>query len=179
MEDTGKFFGIPEIILQLDDGFPISSFTNSPPLTPPAKTLWLRLSFGSHKTPLVLPEILLGPFWTHAISGLSPGTPSFLIDLKSSCSSWTLNRFSVLGLPSTGSIVNSQSSSLYAFGGSSSFFLSCLLSFFVLVNGLLDKFSKCIFFSKSYLEFWLLKINKHVTNNRDAIIRGFGFLRFI
>ena len=112
IEDTAKFLGIPSIIFHSEFGLPTSSFKNKPPLTPPAKTLLLELSLGSNIAALVLPPTLLGPLWIHAISSFSPGTPSILIPLMSFNSFWISKRFSVLGLPRTGSIVSSQSLSL-------------------------------------------------------------------
>ena len=58
-----------------------------PPLTPPAKTFLLELSFGSNIIPLVLPAILVGPLGIQAISGFSPGTPcSLIFEMLSNCS---------------------------------------------------------------------------------------------
>ena len=117
----------------------IFSLTKIPPLTPPAKTFLLDESLGSNIIPLVLPAMLVGPLGTHAMSGFSPGTPATLIFSKPSKSSCILNKFSVLGLPRTGSIVNSHILSLYGFGGSLSSFLSDLESFLVCLNGLFFK----------------------------------------
>ena len=72
----GKFLGTPLIILHSESSSVISSFTNIPPLTPPAKTLLFVASFGSNIIPFVLPATFEGPLATHAISGFSPGTPS-------------------------------------------------------------------------------------------------------
>jgi hypothetical protein len=76
--EIGRFLGIPSIIFHSDSALSILSFTNIPPLTPPAKTLLLELSLGSNIIPLVLPAIFVGPLATHAISGFSPGTPDIL-----------------------------------------------------------------------------------------------------
>ena len=73
----GRFLGTPLIISHSDSASSIFSFTNIPPLTPPAKTLVFELSLGSNIIPLVLPAIFVGPLATHAISGFSPGTPGF------------------------------------------------------------------------------------------------------
>ena len=137
--DIGKFLGTPCTMFHSEFSSSMFSLTKIPPLTPPAKTFLLDVSLGSNIIPFVLPAILVGPLGTQAISGFSPGTPATLIFSKSSISSCILNKFSVLGLPRTGSIVNSHILSLYGLGGSFRSFLSDFESFFVCLNGLLFK----------------------------------------
>ena len=58
----------------------ISLLYHKPPVTPPAQTFFLLLSFGSNNKALVLPPTLLGPLSVHLLEVELPGAaPAFVL----------------------------------------------------------------------------------------------------
>ena len=110
MHETAKFSGIFTLV-QAEFEFEIAMFFHNPPLTPPAKTVWLVGSFGSNITALVLPPTFVGPLSTHKLSTASPGTLSARMVFFLSAAKFFLIAaiFSGVGRPKVGLMVNSHS----------------------------------------------------------------------
>ena len=98
-------------LVHTDPEFEIAVFFHNPPLTPPAKTVSRVGSFGSNIIALVLPPTFVGPLSTQLLSTASPGTlPEASIRcLSSNISLRITSKFSGVGLPNAGFMVNSHS----------------------------------------------------------------------